>query len=1847
MTDTEHQEMPDLPLASDHTADSTIAPVLRSLWRRRLETLVANLASGGREHREIAHAAQLISQDYKGRFLVELIQNANDQALRSGELESTVVVVLAQGIVVVANGGETVNETNLERLSSLADSDKNGTLVGNKGVGFKAVYEITSQPECYSSVPNDGGAHKPSVFETLGIGFALEGHPFGDAQLIDAIERNVPAFLAANPGMARSMDEHGYTDAVRAVKAETDHVAGFKFPLPRSRHDFDRRMAEVGFPDEFRAAARTIIVMPTKDASAEDAARRAVDELVQPDQHGHRAAELALLFLAGIRRLVVVDRMRSRTWEFERSPWQKLGQIQKARIRCTDTDGSQGEAAFLAVRKDALDATVQVRSRRQQIVDSANAEYRLEAWNRHDALPVTVALRVPEAREAGRGAWQPAPGRFCLGLPTLHTTGLPVHVDARFFADMARKHVPFDRQEQPYNAMLLDVAVELVDDLLAYLRASRPLALRRMATLALTRSSGELADRVYASKGIADAKVILSWDGQTFIRRSKAFRLSPAERALLPAVQDALDLSANVRAWLPDRLLLVDHGDCLDTMGLCSFAMGSHPWLRRTARSRAILEMAAASARHRGVSWWESFLTGVLDCFGSAPEKLMHLKWLPTGRDQIAAPLAKVFLPTRQPATSNRDKRLESAGEDELLSIPDEIENVLPILDHRAVRIRSDGRALTPLAARLERQRFVFHPRIADVITQAIVPELHKHAGRDDAIAQGLFALAVQLLASALDKTRDDVARTLAGTVQVPVASGESLAWMPATKAYLGTGWGLTDEDEQRLGAAYEGRRLVPLQELAVRGRADLGNQMATRRAAEALGVRGIPGFITSWPLRTGAPLASLNRTLVFQTNHRLGHPALEDDYRAYVEYLKTIGTSMQQMRDYDVADLEWIDGLDDEATRHNVVDLLLAHHKEYELRVFTTLRRVDRYGEGRRALQFWAFVLTHRGWPVFPAERGPGGPAIRTSAAELWRVSADSRNLAWTRLVPVVPQRFSGAFELLRALEVASLEQASVARLVTELGRLAERLTPEKLNRSADAVTLALRLLEHLEKRLAEAENQGQQVDAKVVRGIRLPLRRDGQIIAVDPADRDVFLVFDDEPDRLRFVAGYERAWHVPMGSGAGIARTHALLVRVYGGQRVWRSSTCEVHLGFDVVDDADQPFLAWLRAQWPHHDFAAELAALLTLDSDRQLRTGLVSDKWRLYENLHIRRGRFHDSGVVSFYDRPKNLLLVAARLSPSEIVGKTWPLAGRRDKDTWENFARRIDDGKTREFLCDRGIQDADIHDIADKAGLARTSLAALQAALLAARSKAVGCDLDDAAAWLESCADDARAAADDLGCPEHTAEIEAATRMPWPDGDLRVLELCNTSVESWQLAVLRRDGKKWRFAETEARYRKVRAWIIAIARELLVRTKNPLEEIGADLDRLERAKVPDLVAELPVTQAPIAPRAKGAVLAVLQRLPNVRTRLRKLDVPAEGFPDPSAVGGTFAGTEIFFSQPQSAREAVATSTVTAILRVAVEIAATYGERVDDAAIRAHPAIVQRTQGAWAHVRVASRLLKDLLAKDAPTTTKVLDERQAFRGEVGYDHLIAKFPDIAKAKPPRPQLLQTCVGVTMSSADLRDELRTGSDGRLGKELASAASGQNPANLLSAPRAPLPPPPNRERGGRRNRYPGEGGSGSGAGSTSVDTEFIGDLGEAFVHEWLKLRLGEDYDDGSWVSKSRSRYGYEARGSDGEGCDFRVHDPTGKVFGTGLSGLLHIEVKATTGDGDEPFPLALSEWELAKECHKLPDMGTFVILRVFQVKIRPRIGDIIVDPVAVLERQHLRIDYSELLVTVARPSAP
>ena len=157
------------------------------------------------------------------------------------------------------------------------------------------------------------------------------------------------------------------------------------------------------------------------------------------------------------------------------------------------------------------------------------------------------------------------PGRFCMGLATEQSTGLPVHVDARFFGKISRTDLDF---RLPYNDLLLDVAVELLAEVLDELRRSKSREDRRAVTLLLHRSPGELADRVFESGGVADGPIILSWSGESFLARSACRMPDARERGLLELIGTAVRERPDTHRYLPEASLVTDVPEVLESIGL-------------------------------------------------------------------------------------------------------------------------------------------------------------------------------------------------------------------------------------------------------------------------------------------------------------------------------------------------------------------------------------------------------------------------------------------------------------------------------------------------------------------------------------------------------------------------------------------------------------------------------------------------------------------------------------------------------------------------------------------------------------------------------------------------------------------------------------------------------------------------------------------------------------------------------------------------------------------------------------------------------------------------------------------------------------------------------------------------------------------------------------------------------------------------------------------------------------------------------------------------------------------------------------------------------------------------------
>jgi hypothetical protein len=88
---------------------------------------------------------QYVNEAYEGRLFFELIQNARDAAFQKG-INSDIKISVKDKNVLFANTGKPFDEKGVLAMTRLGLSDKtdNG-LIGNKGIGFKAIQEFTKR----------------------------------------------------------------------------------------------------------------------------------------------------------------------------------------------------------------------------------------------------------------------------------------------------------------------------------------------------------------------------------------------------------------------------------------------------------------------------------------------------------------------------------------------------------------------------------------------------------------------------------------------------------------------------------------------------------------------------------------------------------------------------------------------------------------------------------------------------------------------------------------------------------------------------------------------------------------------------------------------------------------------------------------------------------------------------------------------------------------------------------------------------------------------------------------------------------------------------------------------------------------------------------------------------------------------------------------------------------------------------------------------------------------------------------------------------------------------------------------------------------------------------------------------------------------------------------------------------------------------------------------------------------------------------------------------------------------------------------------------------------------------
>ena len=409
-----------------------------------IRTFLDELANGTSNYKSLHNLTEQIEHQYHGRFLIELIQNAHDALFDiekqkadedtpkdKGRIEVVITNDLPFGALYVANDGQPFTEPNFKNLSRFGQSDKDPEKhIGNKGIGFRSVLEITHKPEIFS---------RKEKISTFFNGFNFRFDP----GIIQSFEKPIQELLNGNDNPNLNIGcqvplvdwGKGKLDAFRGrwqalgferVASELRFLSPYLLPGPINTKDQTpsvRQFEEKGFA--------TVVRLPFYSEKARDLALQKVEEL----------DENTILFLNKAKSLWI------------ETPRTKRFVTRKSHLLPDLGDAQQIDIDVLVDETDYAD-TKRYWLWRWMI---GGKEKPKEAEEIHEAVS-SLPGKWPEVRKAEislavRVGKIPEKGLISIFLPTEQTSGAACHLNAPFYGDISRTEVDFTK---PFNKLLIE-----------------------------------------------------------------------------------------------------------------------------------------------------------------------------------------------------------------------------------------------------------------------------------------------------------------------------------------------------------------------------------------------------------------------------------------------------------------------------------------------------------------------------------------------------------------------------------------------------------------------------------------------------------------------------------------------------------------------------------------------------------------------------------------------------------------------------------------------------------------------------------------------------------------------------------------------------------------------------------------------------------------------------------------------------------------------------------------------------------------------------------------------------------------------------------------------------------------------------------------------------------------------------------------------------------------------------------------------------------------------------------------------------------------------------------------------
>ena len=926
------------------------------LWRQRLRSILEQIATGETDYAEVANLAEHIGADYHGRFLVELLQNAEDQTTKAGISDGLAVVVRTETHVYMLNQGLPFDDPGIRSITSAGISPKTAEeSIGNKGIGFKAVFQVSSTPEIFTA------EHGATLTATDRVAFRINHDLFGDSLLRQRLETTANEVLRREPSLRSRLESKlGPGEMWPSLVHHLKLAAPFKFPQALGNNEFDAHRDLLSLPKRLLDSMTTLVVLPLiGDKNTFNVVERALNELVSPDN----IAGSTLLFLRGISRLRVYDQVRKRAWLVSRRQNEEACRLSKGAtivpIRtanaCVVETGqiSRTYAEWWRIRRQFGREGDDVDSRKEEAERIEAAVARLPGGLRKvRTAHASVALPRYPSNQLFPERF-PVAGRMCIGLPTRMATGTPAWLDGPFHGNVARTDIDLAPESQPYNRLIFEECVGLIWQTIEHVKVVGDIGEKRQILFWFASAQGSLTTYFERQNTLSEAKIILSRFGDEFLA---------TEVLQLPEEVDGPDLESlfghvpNLEGFgfrLPDPWLMQKGRKIIDSFtGQPCCTVPISTYIDRPENGKSLIEMGCHLLRNAGPEWWEPFfhwLTARLQT-----DVVRDQVVLPVVGGKLACPDDRVFLrPHRLPIEG--DSNSENNEDEEVIDDLDAtLAASLRLLDEDCVHVRvvNRPRDLTELARKLSPDGtagLVRRPRRPELINDVLIPALRERVQQDprDTLCIRIMACIGEWLARMATQER---ARVHFDQLLAPTTNNKGVwVWRPAEEMYLGAGWVSESNHEHLLERAFGHRidaRLPSWDDFERWVQADASqddeppDRDAWRRCMSQIGVHAQPRILVHRPSR--GYFKSLSYDFLSVEDAPPCPFGVTADFW-WADYLSKLCQRSAQTytgQIFFARPLSWIDGLEHPDTREAVMEMVLRWPEKYEQYLRTNVER-------------------------------------------------------------------------------------------------------------------------------------------------------------------------------------------------------------------------------------------------------------------------------------------------------------------------------------------------------------------------------------------------------------------------------------------------------------------------------------------------------------------------------------------------------------------------------------------------------------------------------------------------------------------------------------------------------------------------------------------------------------------------------------------------------------------------------------------------------------------------------------------------------------------------------------------